>query len=94
MCAGRALNSPTATSHATNQASAPAIRPGSSVGLRHDRVFPIRGTAGPGRISVRLIPDQECIESFWLLGLHSDVGHDSQVRAAPGPVKQLADVIG
>ena len=43
---------------------------------------------------MRLIPDQERIESFWLLGLHGNVGHHGELRAAPRPVQQLADVIG
>jgi len=43
---------------------------------------------------VRLIPDQERIESFWLFGLHGNVGHNGELRAAPHPVQQVADVIG
>ena len=30
---------------------------------------------------MRLIPDQERIESFWLFGLHGNVGHDGELRA-------------
>ncbi len=67
---------------------------GAVPGLRHERAFPARGTARTQCIPVRLIPDQEGIESFWPLGPHRDAGHDSQLRAAPRPVKQLADVIG
>jgi hypothetical protein len=43
---------------------------------------------------VRLIPDQEGIESFWVLGLHGNVRHDGESRAVPRPVEQLANVIG
>ena len=43
---------------------------------------------------MRLIPDQERIESFWLFGLHGNVGHKGELRAAPRPVQQVADVVG
>jgi len=45
------------------------------------------------RLRVRLVPDQKGIESFWLLGLHGNVRHDSESRSAPGPVEQLANVV-
>ena len=56
----------------------------------------VTGTRTVGRITspVRLIPDQECIESFWLPGLHGNVRHDGGPRAAPCPVEQMANVIG
>jgi hypothetical protein len=57
------------------------------------RAFPVHGTVGPSTSCVRLIPDQECIESLRPLGLHGNVGHDGELRAAPRPVQQVANII-
>lgn len=58
------------------------------------RPAPSASVPSPRHVPVRLIPDQERIESFWLFGLHGNVGHDGELRAAPRPVQQVADVIG
>jgi len=63
-------------------------------GLRHERAGAGTRHGRAECIPVRLIPDQERIESFWLFGLHGNVGHDGELRAAPRPVQQVADVVG
>jgi len=44
--------------------------------------------------AVRLLPDQECAESLWMLSLHSDVSHDGQVGTAACPVQEVVNVLG
>ena len=44
--------------------------------------------------ALRLVPDHEGVESFWLLGLYGNIGHDGQARAAPRPVQQVLNVVG
>ena len=69
---------------------------GKCISIRGEHLPLIGMRAGwPASIWARLIPDQERIESFWLFGLHGNVGHDVAVQRGAGrPVQQVADVIG
>ena len=41
-----------------------------------------------------LLPDQECAQALWLLGLRRNICHDGSRRAAACPVHEAVNILG
>jgi hypothetical protein len=42
---------------------------------------------------VVLLPDQECAQALWLLGMHRNIRHNGSRRALAGPVHEAINVL-